>query len=106
MIFKKRNLNYLNDILSKLKHKSIFVPYATDCSFEIMLQNIENVTLNYNNKNIALMWSQVINNLDLFVDTLGVVSNDTTESLNYEMLNSRNPSTKSASCFKLMYQTT
>lgn len=104
LFFKNRKFDFLNSFSNKIAHEEVFVPFATDCSFELCFKNIKKYILNFNNKNIALMWSYVYNDLDSFVDSLNSTFEDL-DLINLNLLNTKSPITKAANCYKLMYLT-
>ena len=105
-MIKNRNLQHLSDLANSLTHDEVVVPYASDCSFELLFKNIKKYNFNFTDKNIALMWSEILNNNNLFIDSLYKSSENNIEMINYYLLNSKIPNINAVNCFRLMSETT
>lgn len=105
MFFKNRNLEVLKPIAQKLTHDSVIIPFAYDCSFELMFSSIDKFDLNFSDKKIALMWSMVYSNLENFLDSILILEDQSLEELNKNLIESSNPTIIAASCFLLMFKT-
>ena len=105
-MIKNRDFQHLSSLAKFLTHNEVVVPYASDCGFELLFKNIKKYNLNFTDKNIALMWSEILNNNNLFIDSLYKSSENNIEMINYYLMNSKISTIKAANCFRLISETT
>jgi hypothetical protein len=104
LFFKNREFDFLKNLKHQIRHDEVFVPFALDCSFELYFSKIQKYVLNFNDKNVALMWSYVYDDYDNFVNSLNNTFDDP-HLINSDLLNTKSPIAKAANCYKLMYLT-